>query len=244
MVADKLKIIIFGATGNLGRVLVPVALERGFQVSVFIRNRAKLESLFSREITGRLRVNIGDVFDSAAVTKALAGQEAAVNAAAHRTDRREFENICRAVIMAADQELIKARRFWQLGGLPGLDVPHTKIIGTDLPFMPGIFKSHKTNYQQLRQTELDWSFICPGPMFYAGGTVLAENIYTTIGVMPYQSPRWTRWLPSIVHPFIMRSRLDELAIAYEDVATFIMNNMEPNCSYSQKRIGIAYRSLS
>lgn len=238
---EKLKVIIFGATGSMGRCLIPAALERGFQISVFVRNSAKLEKLFAGKIIGRLNVCIGDVFDSAAVTKALAGQAAVVNAAAHRTDRREFENICRAVITAADKELINSRRLWQFGGLPGLDVPHTKIMGTDLPFMPGIFKSHKVNYQLLKETELDWSFICPGPMFYAGGNVPAEKIYVTEGVMPYSVAGWTKWLPKIAHPFIMRSHLEKLAISYEDVAAFIMNNMEPNSSYSKKRIGIAYK---
>jgi len=238
---SKLKLIIFGATGNMGRVLVPAALERGFQVSVFARNRAKFERLFAGSVIDQLKVHIGDVFDPMAVSQALAGQEAAVNAAAHRTDRREFENICRAVITAADRGLVNNRRFWQFGGLPGLDVPHTKTMGTDLPFMPGIFKSHKVNYELLKETELDWSFICPGPMYYASGTAPVESILTTLGTMPYQAAYWTKWLPKIAHPFIMRSHLEKLAVSYEDVAAFIMRNMEPDSSYSQKRIGIAYR---
>ena len=239
--SEQLKILIIGATGKVGRCLVLAGLERNLQISVFIRNPAKLEELLGIEATRKLNVFVGDALNQTEIEAALRSHTAAINAAVHRSSRQAFENICRSVINAANTNLNGGRRFWQFGGLPGLDVPHTKTIGADLPGMPDLFKSHKTNYNLLKKTTLDWTFICPGPMYFANRPTSTTQLQISEDVMPYQISAWTKWLPKIAHPFIMRSHLDELSVAYEDVAAFIMDNLESNSLYSHKRIGIVYK---
>lgn len=236
------KVIIFGATGHVGRCLVYAGVAAGHDVSLFVRNPLKAGRLFDPVIRRKLNVFVGDILDETAVAGAIQGQAAVVYAAGHNQDRAMHEALCRSVVTAAQKTLIGARRIWVYGGLPGLDVPHTKTMGTDLPFMPDLFKAHKPNYEVLRATDLDWSFICPGPMCLAGRPGFAGNLEVSIEVMPYQIGACSGLLPKVFHPFIMHSRLKELVTAYEDVAALVMNNLQPNGPYSRKRIGIRTKS--
>jgi uncharacterized protein YbjT (DUF2867 family) len=53
-----MKVIVFGATGGIGRLLVAGALERGHAVTAFVRNGQPLEP------RDGLRVVQGDLFDA------------------------------------------------------------------------------------------------------------------------------------------------------------------------------------
>src|SRR5262245_10485143 len=73
-----MKIIVFGASGKTGREVVSQALERGHDVTAFVRNPAKLN--VSHE---RLTVAQGDVMNPASVNVAMPGQDAALIAIGH-----------------------------------------------------------------------------------------------------------------------------------------------------------------
>ena len=236
------RVIIFGATGRVGPCLVHAGVAAGHDVSLFVRNPLKAERLFAPVIREKLKLLVGDILDETAVADAIAGHAAVVYAAGHNHDRSMHEALCRSVVTGAQNALTGARRIWVYGGLPGLDVPHTRTMGTDLPFMPDLFKAHKQNYEVLRATDLDWSFICPGPMYRAGRPGFAGNLEVSTDVMPYQVGAFSRLLPKVFHPLIMRARLKELVTAYEDGAALVMNNLEPNGPYSRKRIGIRTKS--
>jgi putative NADH-flavin reductase len=74
-----MRVIVFGATGGTGREIVAQALERGHQVTAFVRNPAKLT--MSHE---RLSVARGDVLDASSVEVAVAGHDAALCAIGNR----------------------------------------------------------------------------------------------------------------------------------------------------------------
>ena len=69
-----MKIIVFGATGGVGRQVVRQALEAGFDVTAFVRNPAKLDVAHER-----LRVVQGDAFNREQVSAAIAGHDAVVS---------------------------------------------------------------------------------------------------------------------------------------------------------------------
>lgn len=73
------RVLIVGASGGTGRQLVAQALERGYEVTVLVRNPAKLQIDHPR-----LRVLRGDVLDAASVTAAMRGQQAVVAALGHK----------------------------------------------------------------------------------------------------------------------------------------------------------------
>lgn len=66
-----MKLIIFGATGTVGRQLVEQALGRGHQVTAFVRDPAALTVDHDD-----LACRVGDVFDADAVSDAVRGHDA------------------------------------------------------------------------------------------------------------------------------------------------------------------------
>jgi putative NADH-flavin reductase len=69
-----MKIVVFGASGATGRLLVRQGLDRDHQVTAFVRDPAKLDVAHAR-----LTVVQGDVGDAPAVARAVEGQEAVLS---------------------------------------------------------------------------------------------------------------------------------------------------------------------
>jgi uncharacterized protein YbjT (DUF2867 family) len=68
-----MKLIVFGATGATGRLVVESALAAGHSVTAFVRDSKRLPMSHSR-----LRIVEGDAMDRASVASALPGQEAVI----------------------------------------------------------------------------------------------------------------------------------------------------------------------
>jgi putative NADH-flavin reductase len=230
-------VIVFGATGQVGSCLVSEGLAAGLHVSVFIRDPRKLALHHSPQAVSRLKVYVGDIHDTDAVSRALSEHDTAVDAAGSHVPK-EYLALRRTIISGARQSLQPPRRIWVFGGLPGLLVPHTHTPGTDLPGMPALFRAHRPVYEALRDSGMDWTFICPGPMYRSGRRGIPGRLEVTFDVMPYRVATWTKRLPRIAHPFIMYSHLRELATAFEDVACLVMHNLAPDGAYSRRRIGV------
>jgi putative NADH-flavin reductase len=77
-----MRVIVFGASGGTGREIVKQALERGHDVTAFVRNPEKVAKIgLSHQ---RLSVARGDVMDAASVEAAMPGHDAALIAIGHR----------------------------------------------------------------------------------------------------------------------------------------------------------------
>jgi putative NADH-flavin reductase len=74
-----MKVIVFGATGGIGRLLVAGALEHGHTVTAFVRNGQSLEP------RDGLRVVEGDLFDLQSVGDTIDGHRAVFSALGSRT---------------------------------------------------------------------------------------------------------------------------------------------------------------
>jgi putative NADH-flavin reductase len=68
-----MKVIVFGATGTVGRLVVEQALQEGHEVTAFTRNPARMPQQHER-----LQIAQGDVTDLDAVQRAVAGHDAVV----------------------------------------------------------------------------------------------------------------------------------------------------------------------
>lgn len=66
-----MKIIVFGATGGVGREVVKQAAENGHEVTAFLRTPAKLEFEHAN-----LKIIQGDAFNPSEVAAAIAGHDA------------------------------------------------------------------------------------------------------------------------------------------------------------------------
>ena len=67
------RLVIFGATGPTGRLLLHQAIEEGYHVTAVARHPAAVETVYER-----LRVLSGDVFDASSVEQAIAEQDAVI----------------------------------------------------------------------------------------------------------------------------------------------------------------------
>ncbi len=74
-----MKIALFGATGKVGQHLVDQALERGDEVTAFVRDPSKLTTQQHK----RLKVVQGDVLDPKDVEQAVAGTDAVLSTIGH-----------------------------------------------------------------------------------------------------------------------------------------------------------------
>ena len=66
-----MKIAVIGATRGIGLALVKMALERGHEVTVLLRDPKKMSLAHSK-----LKICVGDILDAGSIEKALAGQDA------------------------------------------------------------------------------------------------------------------------------------------------------------------------
>ena len=74
-----MQIIVFGATGGTGQEIVKQALERGHDVTAFVRNPDKVKMTHDR-----LSIVRGNVMDAASVDAAMPGHDAVLVAIGHR----------------------------------------------------------------------------------------------------------------------------------------------------------------
>jgi putative NADH-flavin reductase len=65
------KIFLLGATGNSGRRILRLALQRAHEVTAFVRDETKLLSLVDRPIPPNLHVSIGDISKSADIARVM-----------------------------------------------------------------------------------------------------------------------------------------------------------------------------
>jgi uncharacterized protein YbjT (DUF2867 family) len=70
-----MRVLVFGATGGTGRQIVAQALERGHEVTAFVRNPEKLPAQ-----RPRLRIAQGDIRQPDVIRAAMPGQQAVLSA--------------------------------------------------------------------------------------------------------------------------------------------------------------------
>lgn len=230
-----MKLCVLGASGNSGRALVHMALDRGHEVTAVVRNKAKIADL------DRAGLSVSDVSlaDPAGLREALRGHDAVINAAGYVSDGPAFVDLVKSVIRAADAGLGPGGRFWLFGGAGLLDVPGTNICTLDLPGVPKIYEAHRTNFEAVRATQLDWSMICPGPMMAAPDGKPTEDLIVSRDAWPTSRPFHTRVLPRIALSLAFKQAIPRMTIYYEDAAKIILDNLVRAGPLAHGRVGVA-----
>lgn len=156
-------IIVFGASGKLGRKVVELALKRGHSVTAFIRDARKLELH-----QGNLQITQGDARDQQTVTQALTGQEAVVSTLGSHHDDTLTKGV-ETIINGMKQHSIK--RLITTGGAGILQATETQQV-RDLPSFPPFLKEisgqHQQAYEIVKDSGLEWTVMCP-PSMHEGG---------------------------------------------------------------------------
>ena len=230
-----MKIFLLGATGNSGQRILRSALQRGHEVTAFVRDEAKLLSLFDGPVPPNLHVSIGDIGKSA-IAETMAGHDVAINAAGQVTEGAAFTQLVRTVIDSAVASLGEGGRLWLFGGAAILDVPHARMMGVDLPKVPKVYEAHRANFNAVRESPLDWSMLCPGPMI-AGEPAMGLRL--SVDEWPVARPAYTYVTPKLALAFAFKQKLPELTISYQDAADVILDNLSKGGRFCRRRVGVA-----
>jgi putative NADH-flavin reductase len=156
-----MNVLILGATGSVGRHLVPQALAQGHEVTTIVRNPAKLETRHER-----LRVLQGDALDARAVDAAVQGQDAVIFALGrsnHRKPTTMFSDATRVLVTAMEKHGVK--RLVCITGIGAGDSRGHGGFWYDRLIFPLITKQtylDKGRQEELiRNSSLDWIIVRP-----------------------------------------------------------------------------------
>jgi len=156
------RVLIVGATGGTGRELVTQALERGYEVTAFVRDPAKLKITHPR-----LKLAQGDVCDAASVEAAVRNQDAVISALGHRrlfVPSRVQSEGARNILHAMETHGV--RRFVCETSLGlGNSVGRMGLLGTFfvLPVVLVIYFWDKSRQEQaVAASPLEWVIVRPG----------------------------------------------------------------------------------
>ena len=156
-----MKLVIFGATGGVGRQVVEQALEQGHIVTAFVRNPAKLDIEHSN-----LMLFPGDVMDLTAVEQAVQGQDAVVCTLGSGqkltgTVRSEgTRQILQAMEKTGVRRLICQTTLGAGDSWGSLNF-YWKYIMFGL-ILRNVFADHQRQEQDVLQSGLDWTIVRPG----------------------------------------------------------------------------------
>lgn len=173
-------IAVFGASGRTGQRVVRAALAQGHTVRALMRDPSRLTS-----DSGVTQIE-GDVLVAADVEQTLEGADGAISvlgggttADPGRTRSLGMHNIIQA--MRAEG----ARRIVAVGGGGVLDSTTGPGRRSEQPGFPAVFQlvtaEHYAAYEFLRDSGLDWTYVCPPDIPDADAT---GNYRVAADVMP------------------------------------------------------------
>jgi putative NADH-flavin reductase len=145
-----MKIIVFGATGRVGRAVVEQGLARGHEITAFVRSPAKLDA---PEAPG-LTVVTGDASDPASVAAAIPGHDAIISAL--------------GVVTLDETTELSTMNAHVVEGAKAANVSHIVTVvsvavfyKTSRPPFQFVGEEHRRDLATLRSSGLDWVGAAP-----------------------------------------------------------------------------------
>lgn len=161
------KLVVFGASGRTGRLVVAGALERGHEVTAFARATEALGDLAPR----CARVVRGDVVDRVMVAEAMAGQDAVVYAVGPAGGQSAAVTADGALRVVRVMQKYGVRRLIVLSATGAADDED----GASPSFFLRLFRGRTQSASAdpgdwrrmeitVRQSELDWTLVRPSKL--------------------------------------------------------------------------------
>ena len=193
-----MNVIVFGASGRTGRLVVEQALEKGHAVTAFVRD----PTAFSQDAGvirthPKLRVLAGDAFDAGAVAEAIEGHQAVVCAIGPRP--KENSGVC----AASTQNIIAGMKRHGVARLlcvtSSSDFQGFLFEQIMKPiFLRRAYEDKEKQEAQIFKSGLDWTIVRPGIL---RDGPRSGRYRLAVGVMPKTGWRVTR---SDLAEFIVR----------------------------------------
>lgn len=208
-----MKLIVFGATGSIGRQLVLRALHSGYHVTAFARNPQKLSDIKHE----KLQVRVGDVLNYDSVLEAIRGHEAVFcTLGAGRKGRVRAEgtgNIITAMKEAGIRRFICQTTLGVGKSWDNLNFFWKRIMFGW--FLKEAFEDHELQEKHIERSRLDWTIVRPGA--FTNGPVTGK----------------------FRHGFPPHDRTTKLKISRGDLSLFMLQQLK-NEEYMGKAVGLSY----
>jgi uncharacterized protein len=216
-----MKLVLFGATGNIGRRVAAEALSRGHEVVGVVRDPAAVAAP-----DPRVTLVKGDATDPASVAGLVRGADAVVSALSPRPNARglpapSLAANSRALIAGLREARVK--RVLYVGGASSLEVAPGQALA-DLPDFPEIYREEAREGREAlavwrsEAEGLDWTYLSPaaeiGPGERTGG-------YRTTGDV------------------LLVDAEGKSFISFEDYAVAVLDELE-RPRHVGRRFGVAY----
>ena len=158
-----MKLLVLGGTGGTGRHLVQQALDANHEVTVLVRDRARISTQHPR-----LQIVIGDASDTSAIAEAAKGKDAVLSALGRGYSFRSQHLMARCVPCMI--EGMRAAGIKRLVFTSAFGVGDTYA---DAPLVPkiffntllrGIYADKLIGERAIRSSDLDWTIVQPSQM--------------------------------------------------------------------------------
>src|SRR5580765_1807630 len=216
-----MKIVVIGATGNIGRRVVQEALSRGHEVTGVVRDPAAVEAPDSR-----VRLVKADATRADDVARAVKGADAVVSAISPRPNARglpapSLQANARALI--AGLRAAGVKRVLYVGGASSLEVAPGQALADQADF-PEVYRAEAREGREalaVWRTEadgLDWTFLSPAVEIGPGQRT---GKYRTTGDQ------------------VLRDAAGKSFISFDDYAVAVLDELE-RPGHIGRRFGVAY----
>lgn len=157
-----MRVLVLGATGGVGRLVVENGLKRGHEVTALVRSPEKVGDLASP-----VTVVTGDALDPRAVANAVTGQSAVIYALGAGNVRHTslFSDSTRVLLTAMTQHAVR-----RLICVTGVGAGDTKGHGGFLYdrlvyplFTKGVYADKDKQESLIRESQTDWTIVRPAP---------------------------------------------------------------------------------
>ncbi len=208
-----MNLIIFGATGMVGKQLVQQALFNKHHVKAFGRNVYTTDYLE----TENLELVQGALFDEDEVYNTIKDCDAVLSAIGGGADGTDKTRTLGMKNIIKQMQKADIKRIIAIGGLGVLNADeNTLLIDKDdyPPEYVAVGLEHKKAFELLKESGLDWTFVCPPNIINEGPT----GSYVTNADYPPEQNKYK--------------------INAGDLAMFMLNELEKN-EYVKHRVGIS-----
>ncbi len=107
-----------------------------------------------------------------------------------------------------------------------------------MPMIGDNYWPHRSNFDRIRQTNLDWRILCPGPMVDERPRGLAR-LRISLDRLPLEMPDEIQSLSDSSALRFLSSRMSELVVPYQDAAALMLANIARDGEMSRQRVGLA-----
>jgi putative NADH-flavin reductase len=156
-----MNILVVGANGRTGTYLVRYALDKGWKVTAYLRNKDKLIAWHESLLT----VVEGDAYDYEKIAAATKGKDVVISALGVVDVDGDVSLMSEgAKRMVAGMQQHGVRRIIAIGGMGTLNADESGTLLKDTPDYPAAYKNvaegHFKAWEVLQQSGMSYTFVC------------------------------------------------------------------------------------